>query len=195
MFRTPCSWMEGLISNLWEFRHSVWTSHNEIKHGITSIEQAQLQQARIAALITDRYKHRQHLDHKYSWLYKKSLQTLFLEGNRALYVWLSSVNKLSSISSGPIQMSLFAHNLYKRLSNEAWGRLRRCLRHLRRLFPFAPNTFLTTSCTLRTIWNIMVASSPIALKPVCKPKQFKKSVRSHDIRKMWDRGRSVQVLL
>ena len=28
----PRSWTEGLISNLWELSHSVWTYRNEIKH-------------------------------------------------------------------------------------------------------------------------------------------------------------------
>jgi hypothetical protein len=81
----PRSWTEGLISNLWEFSHSVWTYRNEIKHGVTSIEQAQLRRARVVALVTDWYKHRPHLDHKYRWLYKKSHPSLLLEGNRALY--------------------------------------------------------------------------------------------------------------
>ena len=58
---------------------------NEVKHGVTSIEQAQLRRACVVALVTDRYKHRPHLNHKYCWLYKKSLPTLLLQ--RAVFQW------------------------------------------------------------------------------------------------------------
>ena len=80
MYQTPLprSWTKGLITNLWDFSHSVRTYRNEIKHGVTSIEQAQQRRAQVLALVTDRYKHRPHLDHEYSWLYKKSLPTLLL---------------------------------------------------------------------------------------------------------------------
>ena len=72
----PRSWTEGLLANLWEFPHHLWCYRNAIKHGVTCAEQAIIRRDRIEALVTDRYRHRPHLDHKYQWLYKQSLPSL-----------------------------------------------------------------------------------------------------------------------
>ena len=115
----PRSWTEGLLTNLWDFSFNIWSYLNQKKHGVTSDEQALLRRARVEAFVTDRYRHRPHLDLKYKWLFKKSLADLLKQGNRALYVWLGSINNFASISSGPMQPSIFAHALYKRLSDAA----------------------------------------------------------------------------
>ena len=121
----PRSWTEGLLTNLWDFSFNIWSYLNQKKHGVTSDEQALLRRARVEAFVTDRYRHRPHLDLKYKWLFKKSLADLLKQGNRALYVWLGSVNNFAFISSGPTQTSISAHALYKHLSDAALGRLRR----------------------------------------------------------------------
>ena len=115
--RPPCSWMEGILTSLWDFSFTLWTYRNTTKHGATLAEQTSIWRARIVALVTDRYYHCPHLDIKYNWLFKKPLATLLQQGNCALYVWLGSVNNFASLSS-----------VYKRLSDAAIGRLRRPIR-------------------------------------------------------------------
>jgi len=164
--KTPRSWTAFLLSHLWNFSHAIWMYRNEVRHGVTAADQAAKSRARVVALVTDRYTHRPHLDTKYTWLYKAPLAQLLLQGNRALYAWLNSVNNLSSISSGPKQSTLHSH-LFCRLSDEAMGRLRRP-RRLRRLFPLSVNTsksqrrgkhilgnsLPTTTRLLTKIWNL-----------------------------------------
>jgi hypothetical protein len=204
--KTPRSWTAVLLPNLWNFSHAIWMYRNEVRHGVTAAEQAANSRARVVTLVTDRYNHRPHLDAKYAWLYKAPLAKLLLQGNRALYAWLNSVNNLSSISSGPKQSTLHSH-LFCRLSDEAMGRLRRP-RRLRRLFPTSVSTskarrrgkhilgssLPTSSRLITNMWNLSVKCLPIPLVKARPRKLFRWSVRSKDIRKMFDRGRRKRIM-
>mmetsp|Transcript_7001 Transcript_7001/g.10199 ORF Transcript_7001/g.10199 Transcript_7001/m.10199 type:complete len:182 (+) Transcript_7001:4036-4581(+) len=53
---------------------------------------------------------------------------------------------------------------------------------------------LTSSRLLSTLWNFSAASPPDPLVSVSPRKRFKKSVRSHDICRMFDRGRSRRIM-
>ena len=205
--RPPPAWADTLLPVLWDFSHDLWTYRNEIKHGATALEQATQVRARVVALVTDRYRHRPHLAPRYTFLYKKSLPERLLEGNRALFTWLSSVANLSSISSGPCQTSINAHATFQRLSYAALGRLRRPLRRRRRLkFPspkkrtgkfalgqpvsrYSPS-FLTAHCSFTP------RKPPMPLKPAPRRKKmFKSSINSHAARLIFDRGRSARHLI
>ena len=204
--RPPPAWVDILLPALWDFSHDIWSYRNEVKHGVTALEQAAQARARVVALVTDRYRHRPHLAPRYNFLYKKSLQDRLLEGNRALYTWLSSVSNLSSISSGPCQTSICTHT-FQRLSNDAVRRLRRPLRRLRRLQPASGPTRKRgfalgqpasrySSSFLTAIWNFTPRNPPVPLQSTRgRKKMFKSSINSHVARLTFDRGRSARHLV
>ena len=51
----------------------------------------------------------------------------------------------------------------------------------------------TSSCLLTTLWSCSVSRPPVPLVSGSR-KRFKKSVRCHDIRRMFDRGRSQRIM-
>jgi hypothetical protein len=200
------TWTEGLLTSLWEFSHAVWAQRNEVKHGVTKGEQAVNNRARIVALVTDRYLHRPHLDERYRWLFGKPLSERLLDGNRALHVWLTSIKNFSSISAGWTQTVLDTHATFERLTEEALGRLRRPGRRLRRLpggLTYAVRSgsvFGTikgsTAQFLPDLWGFTPRTVPV-LVPAKKrrKKALRDCVRSHSIKRLFDRGREARHLV
>ena len=192
------TWTEGLLTSLWDFSHAVWSQRNEVKHGVTKGEQAVHNRARLVALVTDRYLHRPHLDDRYRWLFGKPLRDRLLEGNRALHVWLTSVQNFSSISSGWTQTALDTHATRVRLTEAALGRLRRPRGRLRR----PPSGCVSeassggalgvtkgfTARSLPAMWGFAPPVPPLVKKR--RRRSVKKSVRSHSIKRLFDRGRA-----
>ena len=209
--RIPRTWAETILPALWDFSHNIWTYRNEIKHGVTLAEQSMQRRARVTALVEDRYRHRPHLDAKYKFLFRKPLAAKLEEGNRALYMWLSTVANLSSLSTRPThqQASMATYTTQERLSDEELGRLRRPMRRLRRLRDLSPAspqpkqkkpfalgvTHPTRNMLLPAMWKITTKNAPTPLLPTRqRQKNFKSSIRSSQANKLWDRGRRDRIL-
>ena len=172
-------------------------------------EQRMQRRARVIALVEDRYRHRPHLDTKYKFLFRTPLVAKLEEGNRALYMWLSTVANLSSLStrSPHQQASMDTFTTHKRLSDEALGRLRRPRRRLRRLRDSPANFHRTSKTTfvlgaskpmkntlLTAVWNIPTRQAPVPLLPVRqRRKYFRRSIQSSQANKLWDRGRRQRI--
>ena len=154
------------------------------------------------ALVEDRYRHRPHLDLKYRFLFRKPLNAKLEEGSRALYMWLSNVAKLSSISTKPTsqERKIRVHTKFQHLSDADLGRLRRLrVSHVLSSSGSKPNsrTFalgvakLTTNLLLPAMWNIVTKTTPTPLVPPrSRRKNFKRSIHSSQATKIWDRGRT-----
>ena len=195
--RPPTAWTDTLLPILWDLSHDLWTYRNEIKHGVPILEQAAQVRAQVVALVTDRYSHPPHLASRYRFLFRKSLADRLLEGNRALFTWLSSVANLSSISSGPCQTPITSHATFKRLSDAAVGR-----RLISRPGPKQrPGKFALgnpiprySSSFLTALWGFTPRKPPMPL-PVRRKRMFKSSINSHAARRIFDRGRSARHLV
>ena len=179
---------------------------------MTLAEQCTQRRARVVALVEERYKHRPHLDLKYQFLFRKPLAAKLEEGNRVLFMWLSNVANLSSLSTKPThqQASMHAYTKFQRLTDAAIGRLRRPLRRLRHLRDLSPAfplpkqknpfalgvTHSTRNMLLPAMWKITTKNAPTPLLPTRQRRKifFKSSIRSSQANKFWNRGRRDRIL-
>lgn len=173
-----------MLPILWHFSHDLWTYRNEINAQV---------HAGVVALVTDCYC-QPSSGPALQLLSRKSLPDRLLDGNCALFTWLSSVVNLSSISSGPCQTPITFHATLQRLSDATVGRLRRPLRRLQHLpssLVLVPRSVLDGLLPSIPFHGILQVSSllyrvlplgsilPMPLPPARRKRMFKSSINSH----------------